>query len=281
MGDTVALVLGGGGARGLAHVHALAAFDDLGVTPRVVAGTSIGAILGACYCAGMSGAEIRDYVIARFDDRIRLIADAFKVRPDSFRSFLDAGGLRLGELNLDTILSVFLPDALPDRFEGLAVPLIAVATDYRACADAVFTSGELRPALAASAAIPAVFLPVRIGGRYCIDGGATNPVPIDKVAAAADHVIAVDVSGGPVGDPGKRPGKVEAVSAFTQMMQRTMARQMAQAHANSVLMRPGVRQYGTLEFLKAAEILTRTAPFRERMKRQLDHMLSAGADPGV
>ncbi|MFP7674607.1 patatin-like phospholipase family protein [Marivita sp. S0852] len=273
MAGTVALVLGGGGARGLAHIHALKAFDDLGVRPTIVAGTSIGAILGACYCAGMSGAEIEDYALTRFEDRTQLIADAFKVRPDSFKSFLQDGGMRVGEFNLETVLSVFLPDRVPARFEDLPLPLVAVATEYHAAADAVLTSGDLRKAIAASAAIPAVFLPVAINGRYCIDGGATNPVPVNVVADQADHILAVDVSGGPVGNGGTRPTKVDAVSAFMQMMQMTMARQMSEAHDRSVLLRPGVNQFKTLDFLKVTEILTRTAPFRETVKAQLEEML--------
>lgn len=273
MTETVALVLGGGGARGLAHVHVLRAFDDLGVRPEVVAGTSIGAILGACYCAGMSGAEIEAYVRARIADRIQLLADAFKIRPDSFKSFLNDGGMRLGELNLETVLSVFLPDRVPAGFAALQLPLVVVATDYYAAAETVLTSGDLRKAIAASAAIPAVFLPVEIDGCYCIDGGATNPVPIDVVADKADHILAVDVSGGPVGGTGKRPAKLDAVYAFTQMMQMTMARQMAQAHPNSVLLRPDVNRFKTLDFLKATEILAQTAPFRETVKARLGTML--------
>ncbi len=278
MTRTVALVLGAGGARGLAHIHALRAFDDLGIAPVIVAGTSIGSILGACYCAGMSGAEIEDFVTRRFNDRTRLIADAFKMRPDSFKAFLDDGGMRLGELNLETVLSMFLPDTLPATFEALELPLIAVATDFYAAADAVFTSGDLQKAIAASAAIPAVFLPVRIGGRYCIDGGATNPVPVDVVAARADHVIAVDVSGGPAGDDTSRPSKVDAVYAFTQMMQKTMARQMSEAHPNSVLLHPAVSRYRTLDFLKATEVLKHTAPLREQVKVQIGKLLDRAPD---
>ena len=96
----IALALGAGGARGLAHIHALRAFDDLGVRPCAISGTSIGALIGAAYAAGMSGAEIEVYVRESFTNHSQLIAKAMKLRPDSIASFLADGGPRLGELNL-------------------------------------------------------------------------------------------------------------------------------------------------------------------------------------
>lgn len=273
--DRLALVLGAGGARGLAHIHALRAFDDLGITPEIVAGTSIGAIMGAAYCAGMTGAEIEEYIIERFDDRARLIADIFKIRPDSLASFLKDGGLRLGEFNLETILSVFMPATIPNTFEALKIPLIVNATDYYSGTATFLSTGDLRKSVAASAAMPAVFLPVHMDDRYYMDGSSTNPCPMDVVQGRADHVIAIDVSGGPNGEPDLRPTKVDAIYASSQIMQKSIARLMCDRYPNTHLLRPEVDRFRSLDFMNAGQILSKTAALREEVKatvsRLLDH----------
>jgi NTE family protein len=269
----IALALGAGGARGLAHIHALRAFDDLGVRPCAISGTSIGAVIGAAYAAGMSGADIDAFVRRSFTDRMQLVTKMMKIRPDSVASFFADGGLRLGELNLETILSEFLPPEVPDSFAGLRIPLQVVATDYYGEKMVVFASGPLRSAIAASAAIPAVFLPVKHEGRFYIDGGATNPCPIDCVAGLADTVIGVDVSGGTARARDERPGKIEALYGFNQLLQQTVVNWMARAYPNAVILRPAVSAYGVMDFLKVAEILDNTADLRERVKAELGQML--------
>ena len=275
---TIGLALGAGGARGLAHIHALEAFDELGLKPAVIAGTSMGALIGAAYCAGMSGREIREWVIGTVNDRFRLIGDVFKVRPNSVKSFLADGGPRIGEFNLEAILTVFLPRTIPETFEALTIPLRVVTTDYHACASAVFDTGPLRLPLAASAAMPAVFLPVKIGNRYHIDGSSTDPCPLGQIQGRADHAIAVDVSGGPGGEPGIKPGKIDAMYAASQMMQATIARAQAAAFPKTVLLRPPVADYRPLDFLKAAEILEKTASLGEQVKRAIAGLCEQDSD---
>ncbi|WP_164512221.1 patatin-like phospholipase family protein [Oceaniglobus ichthyenteri] len=271
--DTVALVLGAGGARGLAHIHALKAFDELGIRPSVVAGTSIGSIIGAAYCAGMSGADIEGFIAARLNDRTRLIGDIFKIRPTSMKRFFDDGGLRLGELNLETILSIFLPQEIPATFEELQIPLKVVATDYYAMTDRVFTSGPLHTVIAASSAIPAVFLPVDIAGRFYIDGGSANPCPLNAVQGLANQVIAIDVSGGPVGANHIRPSKIDVVYASNQIMQKSIVKQMAFSFPDSVILRPAVDRFRALDFLHAEDILAETVGLKEQVKSTLGQIL--------
>ncbi len=262
----IALALGAGGARGLAHIHALAAFDDLGIKPVVISGTSIGALIGAAYCAGMSAAEIKKFVQESFENRAGLMGKALKIRPASFSSFLADGGLRLGELNLETILSVFLPEDIPEKFEELSIPLLVVATDFYAETGGVFRAGPLRKAITASAAMPAVFLPVTIDGKFYIDGNATDPCPLDLVQEYSAKVIAIDVSGGPRQSPDTRPSKIDAIYASSQIMQQSLVKQMAKEFPQTVLLRPPVEQYRPLDFLKASEILAETAGLRDQVK---------------
>ncbi|MEM8575945.1 MAG: patatin-like phospholipase family protein [Pseudomonadota bacterium] len=272
---TFSIALGAGSARGIAHVHVLRALDDLGVRPKAMSGTSIGALMAASYCAGMDAKEIEGFIEERLNDRLRLMREVFRLVPPNIESFLADGGLRIGELNLERILCVFLPAQVPDAFEELSLPLSVVATDYHAEQDAVFTAGPLRPALAASASMPAVFLPVEIGGAFYTDGSATNPVPMNVLRGTADRVLGIDVAGGSLGERGQRPGKFHVAYAANGLMQRTIARQMADALGNAELLRAPVAQFRPLDFLKAREILADTEALYEDAKRAIGLVASA------
>jgi len=272
--NALSLVLGAGGARGLPHIHALRAFDELGIKPAVIAGSSIGSILGASYCAGMTAEAIEAHVRDSFDDRVQLVTKAFQVRPESVKSFFADGGLRIGEFNLETILSVFLPDAIPETFEDLSIPLKVIATDYYSACTKVFASGPLMAPIAASSAIPAVFLPVQIDGRYYIDGGITDPCPMDCVRRQNNPMLAIDVTGGPSGDPDVRPGKVEAAYTANQILQLSIVKANARQNPDVVVLRPAVNSYRALDFLKVAEILDHTADFKDVVKRQIDILMN-------
>jgi NTE family protein len=271
---TLSVALGAGGARGIAHIHVLRALDDLGVRPQAMAGTSIGSIMAAGYCAGMDAKQVEAFVDERLSDRLQLLRQLFRTVPSDLQTFLSDGGVRLGELNLETILDVFLPGEVPQDFEALEIPLHVVATDYYGERDAVFTQGLLRPALAASACMPAVFLPVLINGRYLTDGSATNPVPIDVLHGSAEHLIGVDVAGGTFGDPAIKPSMVDVAYAANGLMQRTMARQMVAQFENATLLRAAVAEYRPLDFWKAQDILSDTRALYEDAKRAIETALN-------
>ena len=270
--NSIGLALGAGGARGLAHIHAIKAFEDLGVKPSIVAGTSIGSIIGAATCAEMSADEITDHIYSKIGSPLTLMGDIFKVRPESIERFFKDGGPRIGELNLERILAVFLPDALPATIEELSIPLKVSATDYYGHKTTIFESGALSSALAASAAMPAVFLPVKKDGRFFIDGSATNPCPVKILQGKADHIIAIDVSGGASGDPSVRPNKVDTLYASNQMMQMSIVQQVVAQYPDVALLRPPVDSFRALDFLKAKEILDQTAALREQVKIHIDRL---------
>lgn len=271
--QTIALALGAGGARGLAHIHAIQAFDDLGVRPAIIAGTSIGSIIGAAACAGMSAVEITDHIYRKIDSPLNLASDMFAVRPKSLKSFFAEGGLRIGELNLERILEVFMPEELPEKFADLEIPLKVAATDYYGQKTTIFEDGILLSAMAASAAMPAVFLPVKRSERYFIDGSATNPCPLNVLEGTADHIIAIDVSGGTSGNSSERPRKIDAMLASSQIMQMSIVDHAAAQQPKVALLRPPVDHYRALDFLKTKEILAETAALRDKVKHQIDRFL--------
>ena len=269
-----ALALGAGGARGLAHIHVFAALEELGVQPVAVSGTSIGSILGAAYCSGMSSQEMFAHVDSIIEDPLGLLWDMFKVGPESLKAFFKEGGPRIGELNLERILQGILPEDFPKTFEELKIPLLVSTTDYYGQSATILKTGDLRFAMAASSAIPAVFLPIERDGRFYIDGNATDPCPIDVVHPLASNVIAIDVSGGATGDPTKRPSKFDVSYASGQMMQQSIVRSDAAKHPNTVLLRPPVGEFFALDFHKAHEILEQTAPLKEQAKQAIGTILS-------
>src|SRR5262249_54976897 len=99
------------------------------------------------------------------------------------------------QINAEKFCEQFMPAQVPGEFSALATPFIAMATDLHRRSELAIASGPLRPALAASIAIPGLFRPMIVDGRVLIDGGATNPLPFDKLTGRADHVVGVDVYG--------------------------------------------------------------------------------------
>jgi len=263
----VGVALGGGGARGLAHVHVLEALDDLGVKPVAITGTSIGAILGSAYAAGMSGAEVREAVLDAFRRPSEIWAKLWQLRP---KSFADLFGTGLTQFDPERVLDLFLPEGLPERFEDLAIPFTAVATDFYGCREVEIASGPLRRAVAASIALPIVFRPVEIDGVPMIDGGVVNPLPFDRLPDDVDLVIAVDVVGAPERAAGRsHPNARESIFGASQILMQTVITEKLKARRPDILVRPPVDAFGVLDFLKAAAVIRSTAAVREDVRRQL------------
>ncbi|HVK92119.1 MAG TPA: patatin-like phospholipase family protein [Mycoplana sp.] len=266
---TVSLALGGGGARGLAHIHVVEVLDELGIRPRVIAGSSIGAIIGAAMAAGLSGREIREHTLAAVGRPTDAFGRIWGLRPATLAEVWSSG-FRIGQFNLERVLRAFLPPGMPDRFEDLLIPLKVVTSDFYEQCERVKETGPLFPALSASAALPALFLPVRIEGRVLIDGGLLNPVPFDHLRGTADITIGVDVVGRPVGDEGTIPSSVDSLYGATQMAMRSIISLKLQQCGPDIFLEPEVGRFRALDFLRAREILNHSASVRDQLKRALE-----------
>lgn len=272
-GPTVAVAFGGGGARGLAHIHVIEALDELGIRPVAIAGSSIGAIMGAGMAAGMTGRQIHDYARSVLARRTEVAGRVWRARPDTLAEMV-SGGLRITQFNAERIVKAFLPDELPEDFSDLRIPLQVTATDYYGHKSAVFSEGDLHSALAASAAIPAVFRPVRRDGTLFIDGGIYNPVPFDLLSGMADIVLAVDVVGGP--ENGQRmPNSIDLMFGATQLMMQSIIAGKLEHCRPDVLLRPPVSRFRVLDFLKIDAVMAETASIKEEAKRAIDAALSS------
>ncbi len=266
---TVAVAFGGGGARGLAHIHVIEALDELGVRPVAIAGSSIGAIMGAGMAAGMTGAEIREHTLSTVGKPREVMQRIWSLRPPSFGAMVK-GGFRVGQFNLERILKAFLPSQLPADFSGLTIPLSVIATDYYGQCEVVSEHGDLFRALAASAAIPAVFMPVMLDGRVMIDGGIFNPVPFDHLKGKADIIIGIDVVGGPEGSDLAMPNRVDSLFGASQLMMQSIITMKLKAGPPDIFIRPDVAGFHVLDFLKAAEVLENSKVVKDQVKHAID-----------
>ncbi|KEQ09280.1 MULTISPECIES: patatin-like phospholipase family protein [Pseudorhizobium] len=265
---TFAVAFGGGGARGISHICVIEALDELGIRPVAIAGSSIGAIMGAGMAAGMSGREIHDYTVETIGPRGTLTNKLWSLGPASMRDTL--GGFKLGQFNLELVLKALLPPAIPDDFDTLKIPLKVMATDYYGQAEVVLESGDLANAIAASAALPGIFMPVRINGRIMIDGGVFNPVPYDHLMDLADVVIGVDVVGAPEGDDSQAPTRIDSMFGASQLMMQSAIAMKLRLQPPHIFLRPPVNRYRVLDFRKAEEILEHSASVKDDLKRAVD-----------
>lgn len=272
---TVALALGGGGARGLAHIAILEALDELGVKPVAIAGTSIGAIYGAAYASGLSGAELRAHTLETLTLRFSLIRELFAARAKPFQR---AGVLftpRSAFLDPEAVLDIIMPKATKTTFDDLDIPLEVIASDFYAQEATTFSEGPLLRAVAASMALPVIFHPVVEQDRVYIDGGLTNPLPFDLLAKKADVVVAADVSGMPIAHPLRHaPTAFESLFASAFLFERSIVKEKLKVSQPDILIHGGTGEFQVLDFLKCREILAAAEPAKDRLKHQLSRILS-------
>lgn len=273
---SIGLVLGGGGARGLAHILMLEVFDELGIKPKIIAGTSIGAIFGAAYAAGLKARDIRAHTEDILTNRVNLLRDVFASRAQRNGSFWNLFSARSALLAPGALLDLIFPPGVPQTFEELDIPLRVVASDFYAIDATVFSSGALRPAVAASMALPVIFEPVLIDGRSLIDGGLTNPLPFDLISQEVDAVVAIDVSGTTVPSPSRpRPTAIEALFASSFLFERSIVREKLKAHRPDIYIDGGTGRYQALDFLKVREILAAAEPAKTELREKLKMLLAS------
>ncbi len=271
---TIGLVLSGGGARGGAHLGVLRALEDLGVPVDVIAGTSIGAIIGGLYASGMSVNEIK-YVIDTIDwdaaflgDTSRELISFRRKRDDDLFLVDEKPGLNDGQFELplgvvqgqvvDLILTEqTLPVAHIRDFDELPIPFRAVATDITTGEAVVLGSGNLAAAIRASMSVPAVLSPIDIDGRLLVDGGVAMNLPVGVARQmGANVIIAVDISA-PL-TPREQLTSVLAITGQLTniLMRRGVEEQLRSMGPDDLLIVPEFDgEYGSAGFARMAETI--------------------------
>jgi len=269
---TLALALGGGGARGLAHIVVMEALDELGVRPVAIAGSSIGAALGAAYATGLSGKAIRRHVLALAHGRGETVARLFGARAVTLSNMIAAPFGNPMLLDAQKLCAAFLPTAVPDDFAELKIPLIVPATDLYGRSEVMFSTGPLKPAVAASMAVPGLVRPVEHNGRVLVDGAAVDPLPFEHLRGRADVILAVDTTVGPLAPRGM-PDPWENLFATLQVMSHTIVREKLKRGAPDILIRPELSTFRLLDFFHASAILRAAEPVKAQMKERLGELM--------
>lgn len=267
----IGLALGGGGVRGLAHIPALETIDACGVQPTHIAGTSMGAIIGAFYASGWSGSRIRDFMkqhIIEQDDNWKTL---YPKSRGIFRWIRKVGISFKGQglVKIDGLLKYLIESIEVDTFEELATPLKVVATDFHSGQPVIFESGPLFPALKASISIPGVFMPVKHDGRILVDGGVTNNLPYDLLTEICKRTIAVDVIPTPTASCADMPNMMDAtLGMLDRMMAQFVEIKLAQKPP-TIYLRPRLTDIRVLDFHKSDEVLKQAGPAMRDFRKQL------------
>jgi NTE family protein len=224
----IGLALGGGAAKGFAHIGVIKMLEASGIHPDVVAGTSAGSVVGALYASGMDAFALQQTAFGLDEAKIRDVR-------------LFSGGLVQGQALQDYVNQLVHKQPI----EQLKMPFAAVSTELETGRRTVFVRGNTGRAVRASSSIPGVFEPVEIHGRHYVDGGVVSPIPVDAARQlGADFVIAVDISAAPDGcNPQDMMG---IVGQSIDIMGRQLAAQ--ESARAEVVIRPDLRGIGATDF---------------------------------
>ena len=245
----IGLALGGGGAKGLAHIPMLEVFDELGIRPYRIAGTSIGSVMGSLYAAGLSGADIRQII-----DRLTVSQDEnwldtlFSEDVLEWFRFLEPSMGKGGLVESDALLKFLLDIIKVPNFRQLEIPLSIVATDFWSREQVVFDSGDIETALKASIAVPGLFNPVPYRDTVLVDGGLVNPVPYDLLFDDCDVVVAIDVLGTRTAGADNHPSYFETTFNTFQIMQAAIMQEKMRHQPPDIYIKPDIRDIRVLEF---------------------------------
>lgn len=270
---TFALALGAGGARGLAHIAVIEALDEMGARPTAIAGSSIGAVIGAGYAAGLTGRAMRRHLIGIAHNRGEVLRRVMAARAVAWSDLLGAGFGNPLVVDAGKFYDAFLAELLPESFADLTIPFLAVAADLHRREAVLLTEGLLKPAIASAMAVPGLVQPVEVDGRVLIDGGTVDPLPFTALRGKADVVLAIDVSGG-VADGKGVPDPWESLFAAISIMGHTIVTEKLKSGAPDLVLRPNIGIFRMLDFLQASAILRVAEPIKAEVKERLGALLS-------
>ncbi len=270
----IGLALGAGGANGLAHIAVLEVFDELQITPHRIAGSSIGAIMGALYASGHSAAEIKELAAAMVGSQ-----DEAEDPQILNRDFTSLRWIRLLELEFGDggllkgsgFISFLRRKVKHETFAELEIPLYVVAADLWTCDQVVFTEGEIYPALEASMAVPGLFAPVHIGGRILVDGATVNPVPYDLLFDECDLVVAINVFGKT--DPQTDPSALNNLFTSARIMQTAILNEKMKHRQPHIFIETDHEKVNVLAFHEFQSIYEQSLPAKETLITRLRELL--------
>jgi NTE family protein len=269
----VGLVLSGGGARGATHIGVLKMLDELHVPIDVIAGTSMGAVVGGLYASGMSGDEIQkamaslDWQAAFRDRPPRTELDYRRKEEDrQFLVNLPVGlqgkklvipkGLVQGQMLTETLRQLTLPVAAITDFDRLPTRFRAVATNLETGAKRVIGDGDLTTAMRASMSVPGLFAPVEYRGELLVDGGLTDNLPIDIARSMGVDILIVVDAGFPL-QPRKNLNSLPGITnqMLSILLRKDIERDLATLGPNDIVVRPQLGDFSSYDFPETMKIV--------------------------
>jgi NTE family protein len=273
----IGLVLGGGGLKGFAHIGVLEVLHAAGITPVVMAGSSIGSLIASAYALGTPVAKMRERALSL-------------KRRDLFR--VNAGGFARGLLKSPSFyaaepLHALIAAVIPDRrFDQIALPLLVNTVDLERGMQVVwgapgFRNASVREAVYASCALPGFFPPGVISGRVCVDGGTVDNMPVSAACDGLDLLIAVDVGNSEVEHAADvtQEGIAGIFMRSATLMMRTLQHAPLSnwnGHPPLVLIRPHVSRYGWFNFDKIPTLISAGAQAASEVLDAIPRALAAG-----
>lgn len=271
---SIGLALGSGGAVGLAHIAMLQVFDDLDIKPKRIAGTSIGAIIGALYASGLSASEIRDifddFAGSSLDVLSELMDDEIDLEiGDLLHVDISSGGL----LDPSGFLRYLSSKTDVSTFAELDIPLSVVATDYWTGETVVLESGDLFEAIRASMAVPGLFAPLKQEGRLLIDGGTSDPLPWDQLKACCDLTVAIDVSGSRTRSADGQASLLDLLFNTFEIMQQSVIAERLRHSKPDIYIKPDISGIRLLHFNRIETILEQAEPAARELRDAMERLL--------
>jgi NTE family protein len=282
----IGVVLGGGGARGFAHLGVLRELEKMHIPISCISGTSAGALIGGMYANGMPLDEMQAYFKrADWDAMLSGKPDRADVpyerKSDDYKNYLDVPfGVRNGKMRMplsvlnsqeiDLFIRAMTHDRVIDDFDRLPIPFRAVATDLSNGDAVVFARGSLATALRASMSLPGLFDPVQDQGRLLIDGGVARNLPIEDLKhRCADHVIVVDV-GTPLLQSNQIHSLFDVLAQTSNLLvTRNVRQQKALLDDGDIVIRPDLTGFTSASFDRNQDIIARGAAAVDKVRDKL------------
>lgn len=270
----IGLSLGAGGARGLAHIIILEAFEELGIKPHIISGSSIGAIIGAGYASGLTTVEMKKSVEELILSKNFKFTEFYK-KYDVFKiiDMLDVSMSTTGFFKGDKFISYYKEKIKTYQFSKLEIPIKIVATEYWNKKEHHFTSGNLIDAVRASYALPTLFTPMKLGAGLYMDGGMVNPLPYDIIQDECDFVVAIDVSSKKGINNNEIPNALDSLFASFQIMQNSILTQKLKLSKPDLLLEIDVKDVRMFEFNKVKEIWKEAEKQKMILKEELKKII--------
>lgn len=266
----IGLVLSGGGAKGFAHVGVLKVLEAAGIKIDYIGGTSMGAVIGGLYASGYNATQIDSIVrVTNFDNLLidyipRTSKSFYEKRNDELYALIlpfdnfkigAPQSLSKGMFNYNLFNKLTLHVRHVRDFKKLPIPFLCMATDIEFGQQVILDKGVLAQALFASSALPSVFSPVILDGRFLIDGGVTNNYPIEEIRKlGADIIIGVDVQSG-LRDRNQLQDATKILFQITNL--QMIEKMKLNAKNTDIYIKPDIKEYGAVSFEKAKEIILR------------------------